>query len=153
MKHLFALAAFAALSAPTGWAVPSARAAGQPGSPAADHAKHFDECAKVCADCQVACDKNFHHCAKLVEGGKKEHAKAMHLSVDCAELCAVAAKLTARKSDLSAPACEACAKACDACAAECDKFADMPEMKACAEACKKCAASCREMVKMAGHKH
>lgn len=153
MKRLCVLTAFAVLSSATGWAVLSARADDKPVAPAGDHAKHFDECAKVCADCQVACEKNFHHCFKLVEGGKKEHARAMHLSVDCAEFCTISAKLTARHSELAVTSCEACAKACDACAAECEKFKDMPEMKACAEACKKCAASCREMAKMAGHKH
>jgi hypothetical protein len=142
MSRLTTLGAFAALVTLTGWAAPSARA---------DHpSKHFDECAKVCADCQVECDKNFHHCFKLVEDGKKEHAKAARLSADCAEVCALSAKLTARKSELALPGCEACAKAC---AAECEKFKDVPEMKACAEACKKCAASCREMVKMVGHDH
>lgn len=151
MTRLSLVAAIAALTALLGW--PSLTVHADDKQPAADHAKHFDECAKVCADCQVACDKNFHHCFKLVEGGKKEHAKAMHLSVDCGELCAVSAKLTARKSELAGASCEACAKACEACAAECEKFKDMPEMKACAEACKKCAASCREMVKMSGHNH
>lgn len=153
MKRFSVLAALAVLSTAAGWAALPARADDKPGEPAADHAKHFDECAKVCAACQVACEKNFHHCFTMVEGGKKEHAKAMHLSVDCAEFCTLSAKLTARHSALAVPACEACAQACDACAAECDKFADMPEMKACSDACKKCAASCREMVKMAGHKH
>ena len=153
MKRFSVLVALAAFSTGIGWAVHSARADDKPAAPAVGHEKHFDECAKVCADCQVACEKNFHHCFKMVEGGKKEHAKAMHLSVDCAEFCAVSAKLTARKSDLAGPACEACAKACDVCAAECDKFPDMPEMKACSDACKKCAASCREMAKMVGHKH
>lgn len=150
MKRLSVLAAFAVLSTAPGWTALSARADDKAD---ADHAKRFDECAKVCADCQVACDKTFHHCFTLVEGGKKEHATAMHLSVDCAEFCALSAKLTARHSSLAGPACEACAKACDACAAECEKFATVPEMKACAESCKKCAASCREMAKMAGHKH
>jgi hypothetical protein len=132
MKNLIAFGAFAALAALTGWAVPSARAD--------HHTKHFEDCAKVCAECQV-------------EAGTKEHAKAMHLSVDCAEFCALSAKLTARKSELAVAACEACAKACDACAAECEKFPDMPEMKACAAKCKECAKSCREMVKMVGHGH
>ena len=127
---------------------------GLAGSARADdhHKKHFEDCAKVCAECQVECEKNFHHCFKMVEGGKKEHAKAMHLSVDCAEFCTLSAKLTARQSDLSVPACEACAKACDACAAECEKYPDMPEMKACAAKCRECAKSCREMVKMVGEK-
>jgi hypothetical protein len=106
------------------------------------HTKHFEECAKVCAGYQVECEKNFHHCFNMLQGGKNEHAKAMYLSVGCAEFCTILAKLTARKSELSIPACEACAKAYDACAAECEKFPDMPEMKA-----------CRDMVKIVGHDH
>lgn len=150
MKRLCVLTAFAVLSTVTGWAALSAQADDKP---AADHAKHFDECAKVCADCMLVCEKTAHHCGEQVAAGKKEHAKPAMLAADCAEFCALSAKLTARHSDLAGAACEACAKSCDACAAECEKFKDMPEMKACAEACKKCAASCREMAKMAGHKH
>ncbi len=143
MTRLIALGAFAALATLTLGVVPSARAD--------DHDKaHFEACAKVCSECQVECEKNFHHCFKLVEAGKKEHAKALHLSVDCAEFCTLSAKLTARQSELAGPACEACARACDACAAECEKYPDMPEMKACAAKCKECAKSCREMVEMVG---
>jgi hypothetical protein len=117
------------------------------------HAKEAEACAKMCAECQVVCDQTFHHCVMMVEGGKKEHVKAMHLTVDCAEFCALSAKITARQSGLCAAACEACAKACDACAAECAKSPDMPEMKACAAKCVECAKSCREMAKMVGHDH
>ena len=147
MKSYVMLGAFAILAAYTGLAAAPIQADDK------DHKEHgamFEQCAKVCAECQIACDKNFHHCFMLVESGKKDHAKAAHLSVDCAEFCALSAKLTARHSALAGTACEACAKACDACAAECQKFTNMPEMKACAESCKKCAASCREMVKHAG---
>lgn len=117
------------------------------------HAAHYEACAKACVKCEVECEKNFHHCFKQVEGGKKEHAKVMHLSVDCAELCGAAGKLTARMSPLTAAACEACAKACELCAAECEKFPDSKEMQACAKECRECAKVCKEMVKMAGHKH
>lgn len=150
MRHV-ALGAFVALSALIGWSAQSASAADDKHG---EHGKHFEACAKVCAECQVECEKNFHHCFKLVEGGKKEHAKAMHLSVDCAELCVAAGRLSGRHSPVAVPACDACAKACDMCAAECEKFPDMPEMKACAQKCRECAKSCRDMVKMmGGHEH
>ena len=113
----------------------------------------YEACAKVCAECMLVCEKTAHHCGELVVAGKKEHAKPAMLAADCAEFCALSAKLTARHSDLAPAANEACAKANDACAAACEKHADMPQMKACAESCKKCAASCREMAKMGGHKH
>ena len=150
MKRLLSLAMFTTLATMIG----SANLSAQPQvKPANLHDKHFDDCANICAECQIVCEKNFHHCSQLVESGKKEHAKAMILSLDCAEFCTLSAKLTARHSPLAAPSCETCAKACDACAAECEKFPDQPEMKACAETCKKCAASCREMVKMVGAHH
>jgi hypothetical protein len=146
MKCYLMLAAFAVLSASSGLSVPTVRAAEKDEK---GHMAMCAECAKVCGECQVACDVNFHHCFKMVESGKKEHAKAAHLSVDCAEFCAISSKLMARQSELAGAACEACAKACETCCAECEKYADIPEMKACAESCKKCAASCREMVKHA----
>lgn len=123
-------------------------AAPQPPASAPDqHHAMYDACAKVCADCMLNCEKTAHHCTESVTAGKKEHAKAMKVTADCAGFCALAAKMTASQSELAAPACEACAKACDKCAAECEKFLDMPEMKACVELCKKCATSCREMAK------
>ena len=156
MKRLTVLAAFAVLSSATGWAVLAARADDKPAAAAKAHDKDhamYEACAKVCADCMLMCEMTAHHCGELVVAGKKEHAKPAMLAADCAEFCALSAKLTARHSELCPTACEATAKASDACAAACEKFADMPEMKACAESCKKCAASCREMAKMGGHKH
>lgn len=150
MKNYMMLGAFAVLAAVGGWVVNPVQADNKA---AKDHTDMFADCAKVCAECQVACDANFHHCFMLLESGKKDHAKAAHLSVDCAEFCSLSAKLTARQSELSGPACEACAKACDACAMECGKFSAMPVMKSCVDSCKKCAASCREMVKHANMKH
>jgi hypothetical protein len=155
MKRLTILAVFAALTAATGWAALSARADDKPAAAKAADGHHgmYADCAKVCAGCMVTCEGTVHHCAEMVESGKKEHLMPMQLAADCAEFCSLSARLTARHSDLAPAACEACAKACDACGAACAKFPDMPEMKACVESCKKCAASCREMAKMGGHHH
>lgn len=150
MKSFVLLGALAALSGVTAWAAQTPT----PAAPAKDeHHAMYESCAKVCADCLLVCEKTAHHCGELVVAGKKEHAKPAMLAADCAEFCALSAKLTARHSDLAPAACEACAKACDMCGAECAKFADMPEMKACVESCKKCAASCREMMKHGHMKH
>ena len=116
------------------------------------HAESFMKCAKTCADCQVQCDMGFHHCATLVAEGKKEHAKCMHLCVDCADCCKLAASLTARHSSLAGPACECCAKCCDECATACEKIADDKTMAACAKECRECAKVCREMLKHSGTK-
>src|SRR5260370_14145607 len=39
----------------------------------------FTECAKACADCQLACDACFHHCTELTAGGAKEHTATLQL--------------------------------------------------------------------------
>jgi hypothetical protein len=147
MKHVvfmvFASGIIGAFTAPTG----TQALAQQPDA----HHEHFVKCAKACAECQVSCDSCFHHCSALVAAGKKEHVKTMHSCVDCAEFCALAAKLSARQSPLSATACDGCAKACDDCAKECEKFRDDKHMADCAKACRDCAKSCRTMIEHLKH--
>ena len=117
------------------------------------HGRHFDTCAKACADCQLECHSCDHHCEDLVAAGKKEHVKTMKLCADCGDICAVAANIVARHGTLSATVCDACAKACDECGKACAQFTDDEHMKKCADECKKCATACREMVKHAGMSH
>ncbi len=126
-------------------------ALGGTGEARADHEhKHLDkghqECLEACTTCGQECEFMFNHCAKLVVDGHKEHAKSARLALDCADFCALSAKMIARMSSLMVYSCMACAEACKKCGDECAKF-DMPEMKHCAEVCRKCEASCREMVK------
>lgn len=116
-----------------------------------EHGEHFAKCAKACADCQLKCDACFHHCAHMLGHGKKEHAKSMHLCVDCGTVCATAAQLSARHSPVAGAVCDACAKVCDVCAAECEKFKDDKHMTECAKSCRDCAKECRAMVKHTKH--
>lgn len=37
------------------------------------HAHAFEHCAKLCSDCQRACDSCTTHCQRLLADGKKEH--------------------------------------------------------------------------------
>jgi hypothetical protein len=123
-------------------------------SPQDEHeAGHFKKCAKLCADCVLACETNYQHCTALVIKGQKEHAKAMQLSLDCAEVCTTSARLSARMSPLALISAEASAKACDLCATECEKFKTHQVMFDCAQACRQCAAECRKMVKHLGEEH
>lgn len=112
-----------------------------------EHAKHFTDCAKACAACQIECDSCFKHCLALLTDGKKDHAKTVQSCVDCAECCQACASLCARQSPYSAHMLEGCAKCCDDCAAACEKFPDDKHMAACAKSCRDCAKSCREMLK------
>jgi hypothetical protein len=120
------------------------------GTARADEEGHKDDphhkCADACAHCMHACEEGFHHCYRQVTSGKAGHAKAMHLCVDCAEICGTSAKLVARMSPLMVHTCRACAECCETCLTECEKFND-PEMKAVVESLRTCAKSCRDMVK------
>ncbi|MHB1560523.1 MAG: four-helix bundle copper-binding protein [Isosphaeraceae bacterium] len=112
-----------------------------------------DRCAKDCATAMVACNKGFHHCYRQVAEGNREHAKTMHMCVDCADICGTAAALVARMSPLMAHTCRAAADCCEGLIAQCDKLDDL-EMKGVAKACRACVKSCREMVKAMGdHAH
>ncbi len=111
--------------------------------------KIHEECAEACFDCEKACNHAFHHCFKEVEAGKRDHAKAMHLCVDCGDVCSTAGKLVARMSPLMVHTCRACAECCDDCIAACEKL-DAPDIKAFVATLRKCAKSCREMVQAMG---
>jgi hypothetical protein len=104
-----------------------------------------DRCAKDCAEAMIACNKGFHHCYRQVAEGKREHARTMHLCVDCADICGTAATLVARMSPLMAHTCKAAAECCEGLIAQCDQLND-PEMRSITEACRACTKSCREMV-------
>lgn len=118
------------------------------------HAEHFAACAKACTKCMRECESCAHHCVHLVAEGKKDHLKSVGTCSDCAEFCAMAAKVVSHHGPMAGLSCEACAKACDACAAECDRCCEKSpdeHMKRCADVCRECAKACREMVKHAGH--
>ena len=111
-----------------------------------------EHCAEECSDCSKECNQGFHHCYSMVKAGKPEYLKAMHLTVDCGEICATSAKLVARMSPLMVHTCHACAECCEATLAECEKLNDSG-MKETVEALRSCSKSCREMVKSMGGHH
>jgi hypothetical protein len=112
------------------------------------HGEHQLKCAKVCADCQVACDACFKHCIGLAGEGKKEHAATAQMCADCGECCKVCSSLCARQSALSDAMLACCAECCDRCAASCEKMPEDKHMAQCAKTCRDCAKSCCEMKKM-----
>src|SRR4051794_41872762 len=73
-----------------------------------------EKCAEACTDCEKACNQGFHYCYKQVQAGKAEHAKAMHLFVDCGEVCSTAGKIAARMRPRITPTRPACAGSSEA---------------------------------------
>ena len=115
-----------------------------------DHMEHnemMQACAKVCSDCQRACDTCTTHCAHMLLEGKKEHLASLATCQDCGTVCTAAAQIVARGGPFSKTICTACAEACSSCAKECEKFPDDKQMKMCGEECRKCETSCKAMLK------
>ncbi len=87
------------------------------------------------------------------KSGKQDHAKAMHLCVDCGEACSTVGKLVARMSPLMTHTCRACDEYCDECCDDCvdacEKLDD-PGMEETIEALKECSKRGHEMVMMMG---
>ena len=110
-----------------------------------------EQCAEACFDCEKMCNHAFHYCFKEVEAGKKEYLKAIHLCVDCGDVCSTSGKLVARMSPLMVHTCRACAESCDDCIAACEML-DAPDIKEFVASLRKCSETCREMVQaMGGH--
>ena len=98
---------------------------------------------KNCIDACLACLVESEKCATMC-GTMPGHEACVKICRDCADICALFARLCARDSQFSDALCALCVKCCEACAAECGKHADHTECcKACAEACRKCAEACK----------
>lgn len=98
------------------------------------------ECTYTCTTCADAC---------LEEEDPKAMRKCIRLCLDCAEICAVTARLIARPGpqdrNLLRAQLDACATACRACAHECAAHPGETHCQVCAEACRACAEACDRM--------
>lgn len=103
----------------------------------------FQECIDACLECAIECE----HCstACLQEDDVKMMSKCIQLDRDCADICALTARLLARGSEHGMHLMKECAEVCEKCAEECEKHSHMEHCKACAEACRRCAEECRSM--------
>lgn len=102
----------------------------------------YDSCIEACSSCVLACETCAAAC--LREEDVAAMARCIELDRDCADICALAARLMSRQSELAKEFCGLCARICRACGEECAKF-QMDHCQECAKACMKCAAECERM--------
>jgi hypothetical protein len=101
--------------------------------------KNPKESIDACLTCLVSCEACIHDCLK------NNHLHCIALCRDCADICALCAKLEARNSIYVHELHVLCAKVCKDCAIECAKHAnELASCKTCAEACQKCEEACHE---------
>lgn len=103
-------------------------------------------CSEACTACADAC---------LSEQDIASLAKCIRTNMDCADICAVTARVLSRHTgydaNISRSLLGACATACKSCGDECAKHAEMHEhCRICAEACRSCEQSCRDLLAAMG---
>ncbi|OON68739.1 four-helix bundle copper-binding protein [Hymenobacter sp. CRA2] len=91
--------------------------------------------------CVAACEHCISSC--LQEDDVKMMVRCISLDRDCADICALTARLVARGSAHAAHLMRECAEICRLCAEECAQHQDQ-HCQECAEACRRCAEACRQ---------
>lgn len=103
-------------------------------------------CSAACTVCADAC---------LAEPTVADLARCIRSDLDCADVCAAAARVMSRQTaydaDVSRAVLRACVSACRACEAECASHAEMHEhCRVCAQACRDCAEACEQLLAAMG---
>lgn len=98
-------------------------------------------CSQACTACADAC---------LSEPMVADLTKCIRTNLDCADVCATAARVLSRHTDydanISRTLLDACVAACLACGNECEAHATMHEhCRVCAAACRDCEQACRQL--------
>ena len=102
--------------------------------------KNSKNCIEACLACVIACEACATHGIEMAD---KSHLQCISLCRDCADICALCARLQARGSSFADALCKLCVEICNACAAECEKHAHHHEaLNKAGEACRKCATAC-----------
>lgn len=106
------------------------------------HEKHkqlisiLNSCAIECNHCSIAC---------LDENTVSMLTRCIKLTIDCAEMCQLAASFLARGSEHAENILAECAELCESCAKECELHKSHAHCKVCAEICNKCAEACQQL--------
>jgi hypothetical protein len=99
-------------------------------------------CSEACTACADAC---------LSETALADLTKCIRTDLDCADICATAARVLSRHTgydaNISRALLEACVVACKACGDECGRHAHMHEhCRVCATACQEAERTCRDLL-------
>ena len=99
-------------------------------------------CSQACTACADAC---------LSEDMVAELTKCIRTNLDCADVCAITARVLSRHTgydvNISRALLEACVMACKSCGDECAAHAEHHEhCRICADACRSCEQACRDLL-------
>jgi len=106
-------------------------------------------CIEACLECSQACTECADAC--LGEEDVAELRACIALNLDCANVCAVTARVVGRRTysqpSLTRAVLEACIEACRRCGEECERHAGHHDhCRICAESCRRCERACEDAV-------
>jgi hypothetical protein len=96
----------------------------------------LNRCVATCEMCATAC---------LQEADVQMMVPCIRLDRDCADICALTARLLARDSDHARHLMRECIEVCTKCANECSQHPD-EHCQQCAAACRACADACQHYI-------
>jgi hypothetical protein len=96
-------------------------------------------CAPACIICLLECETCITQSVAL---NLAEHQKCIANCRDCADICALCARIEVRGSGLALSLRKICADICLACALECATHTEHEWCQTCAAACRACATAC-----------
>jgi hypothetical protein len=105
-----------------------------------------EACSRVCSGCALDCEACNAECAKRVANGEKKMYNSQRMSRDCADVCALTARVLARRGPTWRVMCDACARSCEACAKICSDNKDCECCTTCVKTCRACAKACRDLL-------
>ena len=105
------------------------------------------ECIVKCLDCRSVCMRVADHYMGLKT--VISESPDVRPLLNCADICATAARFMLRGSEFSRELCLFCAEVCNSCAGQFSGVRDAAEIKACVAACRQCAECCERMAGVA----
>jgi len=102
----------------------------------------IQECVDACVACALACERCTTVC--LMDQDVQGLTRCIHLTRDCANVCALTAKFLTHNSDFAQAICELCVEVCVACRDECARH-DQEVIKRCADTCHRAAEKCEKL--------
>ncbi len=108
-------------------------------------------CIEECVSCAQACTACADACLSESDDQLAMLRKCIRTDEDCADICAVTARVLSRHTGYDANVARtvllACVTVCGTCAEECEQHASRHEhCRVCAEACRRCGQACQEMI-------
>ncbi|MDQ3763801.1 MAG: four-helix bundle copper-binding protein [Actinomycetota bacterium] len=112
-------------------------------------------CIEECLSCAQACTACADACLSEPDDQLPILRKCIRSNEDCADICAITARVLSRHTgydaNITRTVLQACATVCHSCGDECERHSSRHEhCRVCTEACRRCENTCQELINALG---